>query len=1095
MLMVFVDDNPEREDVNKRTVYYSIGDGETWGEPVVLDNDGTLDDYPNVQDLGNGSLIVSWSSANTVHGDDADLVDVLSSLEIKTVFFDKESKTFGEVTQLTKTTDEDYTADMMPRASYDEETDRIILYYTKTEYVSLEEVSDLYDENTAPSVIAYLFYQDGEWCNNGDVYTDDELWGLEDWEKDEYREQWYGQRFLDLRIDSDSYEMLRLVESDAICYNGLSIFAWTVDWDRNLSTINDRDVFIQIYNFEEESFTHNIRITSESGYYTSPKLARSNNATYLFFGAQEPDAEHGEICYLNITDVIKNDRLTLVSEGNTEYYVLSGHSDENSYELPDGSTETIPDEAIQVGADIAVESNNVSEYDVYVDENGKMYLFWTEVHGGARQIVASVYNTEDEAPDSEEEPEETAQNEVSYWSEAFVLSNGEENTYYTGIGVSVIDGAIYAGSAKGNYGDSEDTALVMLKHIPFENVTVTGVEIEEEYPVPGSAVDVVVTVTNNGLLQSSQPVTVSVDVDGNVVTQDYTATLPGGAKDKMYIIVELPEEAQETVITAYSSDEDENSLTVEYASKLDVTDVSVGRITDEYAQGDYMLTAKVENVGNANSDAVTVEAYIGEELAGLQTIDTVEIGTSDEVSILIDAADDVFTITDGVGKADIKLVVSENDEAVFEETVTVEKEFSAQAIELLSSLTDVEFKKSYSLKEGETEVIQPEFKGVDKNTLMVDWRTSSDASVAYIDYSNAIVAQDYGTTTLTGIVVPMSETFTFDASGNPQKVDWQDVIPEDMLMTVTATVKVAKKNSHSGSVSVTDTTTKYTVTLNTNGGNKLDSVKINENTAVGKIETPVKEGYIFDGWYLDEALTKEADSKTIVTGNMTLYAKWIEEEPEQDDEQEDEKDDVQDEVAEDSEDVEEWNNPFTDVKSDDWFYENVKYANQNGLFNGTTVTTFSPNSDLTRAMLVTVLYRAEGEPEVEEASGFVDVAEGEYYADAVAWAKKNGIVNGMSKTEFAPDTKITREQIATIMFRYAVYKGVEAVTTEENLAFKDADEISLYAIPAMNWVVGNEIIKGYEDGTVRPLNNATRAEAAAVLQRFLEKIEMMTNVE
>ncbi len=150
---------------------------------------------------------------------------------------------------------------------------------------------------------------------------------------------------------------------------------------------------------------------------------------------------------------------------------------------------------------------------------------------------------------------------------------------------------------------------------------------------------------------------------------------------------------------------------------------------------------------------------------------------------------------------------------------------------------------------------------------------------------------------------------------------------------------------------------------------------------------------------------------------------------------------------------------------------------------------------MTRAMLVTVLYRAEGQPEIESTMKFTDVSESGYYADAVAWAEANGIVNGVSKEEFAPDDKITREQIAAIMYRYAIYKGVETVTFEENLAFTDACDISEYAVSAMNWIVGQEIFKGYDDETIRPQNNATRAEAAAVLRRFLDKLSKMKNVE
>ena len=1063
MLMIYVDDAPERADVNKRAVYYSIGDGEVWSEPQLIDDDDTLDDYPNVQDLGNGQLIVSWSSANKVHNDDAEVTDVLASLEIKTAFFDKSSKTFGDVTQLTKTTDEDYTADVMPRASYDEETGKIILYYTKTEYTALNDVSDLYNENTAPSLIAYLFYENDSWSNDGSVYTDDELYGFSDTEKEQYKEQWYGQRFLDLRIDGEEAELLRMVDSASICYNGLSIFAWTVDWDRDLTTTTDRDVFIQIYNFAEETFTHNIRVTSESGYYTSPKLARSDNATYLFFGAQDEDSEHGEIRYLNVTDVIKNDKYSLVENGATSYYVLSEYRDAVTYELEDGSTETIPARNVTIGALPAVECDNVTDYDVNVDENGKMYLFWTEVYNDARQVVASVYNETDDAEEAID----------TYWSEAFVLSNGEENTYYTGLGTSVMNGTIYVGSAKGYYADSENTALVMLTHEPFENAMVTDIEIENEYPVPGATVDVIVTITNNGLLQSSEPITVNVDVNGNVTTQEYEAILPGGASEKLYVSVELPTDVEEAVITAYSSGDDEQNLTVEYVSNLDITDAAVNENSADYSESDHLLTATVVNNGNAKSGAVTLNAYVGEELVGSQTLDSVGIGMSSDVNMSISIEDDLYTITEGIGETTIKLVAEEDNEVIFEEYLTATKKFSAEAIELLSSLTDVKFQKSYTIKVGEIKNIQPEFIGVNEDTMMVDWRESSDGRIAYIDYSNGIIAQEAGTITLTGIVVPKNETFIFDASGNATKVDWESIIPSGMIKTVTATIKVEDDSSNTRTSSGT---TKYTITLNTNGGNELDTLNIKKNSTIGEIETPVKEGYVFAGWYLDEALTNEADLNAKVTSDITLYAKWVEE-------------------TKQDNDSDDWINPFVDVKSEDWFYANVKYAHKNGLFSGTTENTFSPNLDLTRAMLVTVLYRAEGEPEVNDVSNFTDVANDAYYADAVAWAEANGIVKGISEEEFAPDMKITREQIAAIMYRYANYKGIEIITLEENLAFTDADEISEYAVSAMNWIVGQEIIRGYEDGTVRPLNNATRAEAAAVIQRFLEKIEAMTKVE
>ena len=180
--------------------------------------------------------------------------------------------------------------------------------------------------------------------------------------------------------------------------------------------------------------------------------------------------------------------------------------------------------------------------------------------------------------------------------------------------------------------------------------------------------------------------------------------------------------------------------------------------------------------------------------------------------------------------------------------------------------------------------------------------------------------------------------------------------------------------------------------------------------------------------------------------------------------------------------------PFIDVIESDWFFENVKYAHENGLLKGISETEFGPQIEMTRAMLVTVLYRAEGEPAVNKSIPFADVDVNAYYASAIIWAEANGIVNGVTENEFSPDENITREQIAAIMFRYAKYKGYDVGLGENTniLSYTDAESISEYAISAMQYAVGSGLMKGKTESTINPLDNATRAEIAAILQRFIE---------
>lgn len=180
--------------------------------------------------------------------------------------------------------------------------------------------------------------------------------------------------------------------------------------------------------------------------------------------------------------------------------------------------------------------------------------------------------------------------------------------------------------------------------------------------------------------------------------------------------------------------------------------------------------------------------------------------------------------------------------------------------------------------------------------------------------------------------------------------------------------------------------------------------------------------------------------------------------------------------------------PFTDVKSGDWFYPAVQYAYAQGLMTGTSATTFAPNGTMNRAMIVTVLYRLEKSPAVTGASKFTDVPAGQWYSDAVAWAAANKIVNGYDETTFGPMNAVTREQMAAILFRYEQAKGLENVTLEENLnRFPDQNKISAYAIPALQWAVGQKIINGNADGTLDPTGTATRAQVAQIFTNLLNQ--------
>lgn len=180
-------------------------------------------------------------------------------------------------------------------------------------------------------------------------------------------------------------------------------------------------------------------------------------------------------------------------------------------------------------------------------------------------------------------------------------------------------------------------------------------------------------------------------------------------------------------------------------------------------------------------------------------------------------------------------------------------------------------------------------------------------------------------------------------------------------------------------------------------------------------------------------------------------------------------------------------NPFTDVRSTDWFYDAVNYVYSEGIMDGTSVYMFSPNNATSRGMLVTILWRLAGQPVVTGTS-FSDVSSSSYYYYAVLWASKYGIVDGLGNNMFGPDQAITREQFAVILYRYAQHCGYSTSANSTLVGYADSNKISSYALTAMRWACGAGLFEGDERANLNPQGQTTRAAAAKLLMTFQENV-------
>ncbi len=1122
-MIVFIGNGTQngKDEANASTLFYSVYDESAdeqsrgWSTPTPVDlGSDTFDTTPEVERVGN-KVYIAWADAGEKILESDSIVDALNKLDISGAIYDISTGTMGEKIQIVHETDNKF-FDALPQISVN--GDDLIISYLKRDLSEMDATETdtarfLMDFNKAYSTMVYkeynttteTLYNDGKevflHVPNSNPELNDTL-------------------VLDLHTET--------TEMDGETYI-LSTF--TIDTDRDINTSTDREILLWVVRAGHDNnnlMYYPIQITNTADASEStPKLTKISTRE---LAEDDETVEEKEGIYLTwitdgyifnlveVSDILNgmfNPAAPIMPGSTTPMYDADAVKNiyKSGYIIQNGQELTLNENwykksAAELGiaedvyngsifADLAnnnfrIQSTNfssneelqVSIGDYVVTGNGEdLYIYYTnfgeDKNNTGRELFGVRYRCKSTEKQDLETGTETTEDGVTsgelsedliikpaQWGFTKAVQITNENKVLDEIDLYMTkDNKI---SVISNFFeqwiDEDDQEKPMkygpnqLAQIEFEPVSSLdivggGVSLPEK-ATPDNAETLTLGIKNNGLLDAiGYDVRVWVHNDGQsleLLNSTYKEPIPAG--DTVYVDIPLGEGAfsnpaifdglkidtEVKEILEYKQDGSyrfgEAAYTTQdipYETKLEIFDTKL----EEREDGRYIV-GKIANNGLKTSEAVklilTANANDTAKARNMAEVNTESLSSGDEKAfeMKLDIKANDF---DHLGVVNFKLTAEAGDAKTeaynsFNSPVPILAEINNGEEQITLNSKNTAYKLNAEAAPWKDYAGNVEF-------------YSADNGVAVIDEAGNVTPVANGTTTLYAYYPKYG-------------------ISDEIIVSVS---EMPDSSAGGGGAS------RYTVMFDTNGGSIVKSQNISINKTVSEPTAPTKNGYKFDGWYTDKDLTTAYDFSEKVTKSFTLYAKWAEEKAE----------------TSTGSAI-----PFVDVKESDWYYETVKTAYEKGMMKGVSDTEFGPNTNITRGMFVTVLYRMENEPAVNKSIPFADVKADDYYSNAVIWAQQNNIVNGINDTEFAPNANITREQMVTILYRYAQYKGYDVSIGEDTniLSYTDFDKISEYAVPAMQWAAGYEIISGKGNGILDSQGTATRAEATAVLVRFLEKM-------
>ena len=1107
-LLVFLGDTASRDRMAASTLTWTIYDENTdqWTEPQTVPGDHIADSRPNLTDAGS-KVVLSWAGIPTQKYDalknavkaelqeadgavptdemlceamEADPARVMSAFEIYSVEFDKASATFANPVRLT---DDDYYDDY-PQAVYDALTGDYIVMYNKTaqddeDYDNAgEKLQDLVAASPDPektySVICYMIHNAaadanaGQKDDSGELVTVPAGWVTDHLYANElddasleayggtayYLSIWHGQRFLPstVRNEDGTYADPPITDlTVAPGRNGIATYAFTVDKDFNLNTAEDRELYVEFYNFE----THGVyvpvqvggSVTEEKEYYVAdadqfttlktekqvevgtPKLIRNSGDTFLFW------RENGQsLRYLNITEML-NEKIAAVpnpsdsSESDWTYAVR----DDGTF-ATDAATGLIYEPRVmklELASQMTGETIEITDYEVITDAEGNLYVVWTDT-------VTSDYTNE-----AGETYPVTAQ-EIF----ASAMIRQDEKTY----------------TGTDENGD------------PITDTTQT-VRWSKPYRLTRD------NAFNDGLA-------LTLDEDGGliIVHNQYTKQT-AQSEDELYALIEqgkigVTQDRDGQLYAASLTYNSPVNLMVTRLDKVGSLEATAFDFSDDcpVAGQTVVVQAAIENTGLTDAQGSRIDFYEnkngirGELIKSFTSDETIQVNTAKQVTFY-------WTIPD------------DGPEGYSIEAVIREKKADAGYYDAISSFSDTFVAAPYYVTDG-TEITQEgdrfRVKFTAANVGNADAEEGTTVSVRLVGLYGDLNSSRYGNLT-SNVLYSEEISAKLGAKTLREKTELDNVaLPQatvcerDVLVDIPASVfrycgydavqivltdKAGNVLTESDQLFVTlDTPINLslndgkTVSINSGASRKVSldydsTVFMEKGTVVYSVEDPTIAAVDSEG-----RITGLSEGVTTLTATMLPSGRSTSVRVSVDGARE---------------------NPFTDVKEDKYYYEPVLWAYYHDpqITAGTTATTFTPNGAATRAQVVTFLWRAAGEPEPAGANNpFTDVKDGAFYTKAAIWAVEQEITKGTSATSFSPNKTCTRGEFVTFLYRMA---GSPNLGSVEN-PFADVDEGRFYTNPVL-WAVSQKITSGTSATAFSPGKNCTRGEIVTFLYRFMNQ--------